>query len=422
MKILNDNKFLFFLSIFILCIIVMIARRPDLISNPQFYAEDGTVWYSQAYNLGWLKSIILPQNGYYQSISKIAAAISLNFSLASAPLVMNAMSLIIRALLVTFLFSQRVTFLSFTSKVILGCFILLMPNLEEVHANITNTHWYLSTYLFFVLTSTPPKTLSWKIHDSLVLILSGLSGPFIVFLSPIIALRLFYKSHGENLKERLVSAVRNITFLDVLFAAICLIQVIAILLSSTNERSSAPLGASVGLLSNILSTRIFLGFALDGPLSYELWKLPLINYMVNLLGIATITISFIKGDWREKSLVIFPILMLATALLKPMIHLTLPQWPRIEFGAGQRYFVITSIFWVAILLVLIQKAKGKARVILTTGMALVVLAAGSINFRLPKMPESRWDEQVVIFNNAKPGEKVLMKINPKGWSVELNKK
>jgi hypothetical protein len=31
---------------------VFIARRPDILADPQLWAEDGRVWFQDAYNLG----------------------------------------------------------------------------------------------------------------------------------------------------------------------------------------------------------------------------------------------------------------------------------------------------------------------------------------------------------------------------------
>ncbi|MGV8637483.1 hypothetical protein ACV35N_36180, partial [Pseudomonas aeruginosa] len=60
--------------------LLMWARRPDLLINPQFWAEDGYYWYSGAYNGNILSFLATPVNGYFQTISKITAAFSLILS------------------------------------------------------------------------------------------------------------------------------------------------------------------------------------------------------------------------------------------------------------------------------------------------------------------------------------------------------
>ena len=46
---------------FALVLIALFSRRPSLLTDAQFYAEDGMIWFAQAYNLGWLHSLILPR-------------------------------------------------------------------------------------------------------------------------------------------------------------------------------------------------------------------------------------------------------------------------------------------------------------------------------------------------------------------------
>jgi hypothetical protein len=46
------------------CAAIVIMRRPDAVLSPQFWAEDGKIWFANAHNLGALHSLVLPQNGY----------------------------------------------------------------------------------------------------------------------------------------------------------------------------------------------------------------------------------------------------------------------------------------------------------------------------------------------------------------------
>ncbi|EHI1107471.1 glucosyl transferase [Escherichia coli] len=421
MTIDRNSRILFFFALFAFCFIIMVMRRPDLISNPQFWAEDGKIWYAQAHNLGWFNSIILPQNGYYQTISKLTAAISLNFSLASAPLVMNIIAISIRCTLVLFLMSNRVSCLSFLNRAIISAFILFMPHLEEVHANITNTHWYLSTYLFFILISDRAESNLWKGHDILVMVISGLSGPFIVFLAPILALRMLSESNGVGFVDKATNAIKKISLFEVIFGIICLIQLCTILISQSGDRSAAPLGASIPMLANILSSRVFIGFLTSEKQSLHLWDQQNLNYLISVAGCLVLIFLLIKGNWKEKSAVIFPFLMLFAALAKPMIHLELPQWPRIQFGAGQRYFVITSIFWVTCILFSVQHLSNHLRITCTFLLALFIAISGYQNFNIHKLPDNRWDKEVVKYNDTPSGKRVILDINPKGWKIDLIK-
>src|SRR5439155_14577916 len=52
------------LVVFALGFAIVVARRPDAISNPQFWAEDGKFWYADAYNTGGIGLFLKPYYGY----------------------------------------------------------------------------------------------------------------------------------------------------------------------------------------------------------------------------------------------------------------------------------------------------------------------------------------------------------------------
>src|SRR3546814_19373926 len=58
------------------CVAVVILRRPAVVLNPQFWAEDGKIWFAHVHNLGAWQSLFLPQTGYLQPLSRLVAAIS----------------------------------------------------------------------------------------------------------------------------------------------------------------------------------------------------------------------------------------------------------------------------------------------------------------------------------------------------------
>lgn len=421
MTIDRNSRILFFFALFAFCFIVMVMRRPDLISNPQFWAEDGAVWYQQAHNLGWFKALLIPQSGYFQTISRLVAAFTLNFSLSSAPLIFNLIGIAIRCSVILFILSKRVSYFSLKTKLVICLFILLMPHLAEVHANITNTHWYISIYLFFILISDNGNSLLWRAHDFLVMIISGLSGPFIVFLAPVLFLKILNKVELTSIKIAMMGFIKRLGFFELSFSAICLVQIVTILASQSGERVTAPLGASLDTLVNIASSRIFLGFITSNQQSVAIWDMQYLNYVVSFLGFSLLAILVIKGDWRAKSCVIFPFLMLCAALARPAISSTLPQWGQMRVGGGERYFVISSIFWLICLLKAVNYFSWRFKSYSELFLLAVVLVSGFFNFKIAPLHDARWDKQVVMYNNTPKGKNIRLDINPTHWKMDLLK-
>src|SRR5699024_1462054 len=124
---------------------IMLMRRPDIITAPIPWAEDGKVWLSQAYNIGFA-SLFLVQDGYMQTISRVAYFIGSLFGLADAPLVATLIAISLRCLMCSFFMSKRFDFIDLKVRFSLLIFFLLMPNIYEGYVNITNAQWYLSLY------------------------------------------------------------------------------------------------------------------------------------------------------------------------------------------------------------------------------------------------------------------------------------
>ena len=219
---------------FLLSVIIIIFRKPDAILNAQFWAEDGVIWFADAYNNGGLASLLHPQNGYFQSISRLTAWFSLFVPLQYSPLLFNIVAIAIKALPVAFLWSDRFTRIvpSDKARFIIGASYLLLPTIGEVHSNITNSHWHLALYAFMIITARFPKSIPGKIHDIFFLILSGLSGPFSVLLSPI---ALIY----GWLKRKSLPSFYYIYLLIILSSAS--IQTASVIFTSEATRSQAPL-------------------------------------------------------------------------------------------------------------------------------------------------------------------------------------
>src|SRR5664280_1271684 len=88
---------------------LVVSRRPDAIVHAQFFAEDGHVWFADAYNRGWFTSLFRTQDGYFQTLPRLAAALSLLVPLSWAALVINLIGLIIQILPVPLLLSRRLS-------------------------------------------------------------------------------------------------------------------------------------------------------------------------------------------------------------------------------------------------------------------------------------------------------------------------
>ena len=420
----NKNSFLHILglvSIFFLCFLVMALRRPDIILNAQFWAEDGRVWFAEAYNHGVLASLLKPQNGYFQTISRLVLGFATFFPLEYVPIISNICALFFRAILIVFLFSSRFSWVGIFAKISILIYFLLMPGLDEVHANITNTHWYLALYLLMIIVADDASTGFWKIHDMLFLILSSLSGPFVLFIVPCLIYKYYYQlSIDKELRVKPFLDKLSNPFFILLFL-LMVVQLLAVLSITEGDRSLTRLGASYTLFVHIVVSRIFTGF-ISPSFGAWLWQHDIFSFIIFIVCIGIIfSVCFNKTEWRARVIVIFSSLMLAAALYKPMLSLSLPQWSLLEsFDSGGRYFIITNLCWCSLLIFFIQKYFRKYSRILFTLFFIGFMAISVSYFKIKPLPESHYAESISVFRNLQQGEKMDIPIAPGStWFMTL---
>ncbi|HET8706541.1 MAG TPA: hypothetical protein VFM46_09595, partial [Pseudomonadales bacterium] len=62
-------------------------RRPELFSHPRFWAEEGSVYFANAWHFVWYEVLFEPHLGYLSFFNNLAALIATTVPLKHAPLV-----------------------------------------------------------------------------------------------------------------------------------------------------------------------------------------------------------------------------------------------------------------------------------------------------------------------------------------------
>jgi hypothetical protein len=272
--------------------VLILLRRPNALLHPQFWAEDGCVWYKDAYSLG-IHCLFMPLNGYLQTIYRIVGIFSLIFPMSAAPFVFALISFLAQVSPIAVFLSTR--FDNLVPNIKLRLFIclcyVLIPNSSEINVNLAGAHWHLAILSFLLIVSHEPKQLFIKVIDYTALVISALSGPFSIFLSPI-ALFELYK---ERTMEKTVKAL--------VICGTAVIQLLFIWESGGATRSQSPLGASVESFIQIMGNQIFTGGILGnvetmGKLATLVHGL---NYIYVPMAMSLIVIAFLQGPviYRE---------------------------------------------------------------------------------------------------------------------------
>jgi len=408
--------------IFGICFLFIISRRIDVVLYSQFWAEDGAVWFAQAYNLGILKSFFLPHTGYLQTFSRIIASFSQFLPLVWVPLFYNLSAIFIKILPINFLLSGRFSHVSkkYSPFVLLSFVYLMLPNTTEVFANVTNTHWYLSLLAFMVIVAKPTKTWLGKFFDIFIITLSSFSGPFVILLLPL-AFIYWYK---KRYKEKLVVLIL-LTFFS-------LLQGLLIFLTASGVRSSMDLGFSLGFLIKIISGQIFTAsiFGFNGFANLYnlfLYKMDFLSKFVYLIiflfGLFSLGFTLLKAKLEIKLFLVFSFLVLSASLFSPMVSVTELQWQVMSLpGAATRYWFIPMLgFVVSIFYLAFQKKYKFARFL---GFSVIIIMSIGImwDWVIPSWKNFNFSNQVEEFSHVEVGEEYSFFIQPEGWQMKLIKK
>jgi hypothetical protein len=401
-------------ALFLFAYALIITRKPDAIFHAQFWAEDGKAWFADAYNLGPWRPFFRAEAGYFQTLPRIAADLSLLAPLRLAPLVLNIIAIAIHVLPVNFLMSGRseVWGPRWFRALLAGTYIAI-PSSPEICANITNEQWILAFCAFLLLVGSSAQSRADRVIDLSFISLSGLTGPFCIFLLPISVLAALRRSD----RWRWVPVA-------ILFTC-CVIQAIGLTIVSPSARTAwGVLGARFDLLVRILGGNIFLG-ALIGANNIAI--APGVHAFTILaiaafLGIIISTVALMRAPVPMRLMALYAGLLVAAALTLPSSYAPpgSTQWEMIARAGGVRYWYLPTLAFIWLLL---HGAFGRGRILkIVSGALLCFVCFGiAIQWRRPAFPEMHYDVQLQHLEAAPIGTTLWIPINPEGWHMRLVK-
>lgn len=185
-----------FAVVFLICVVLVSAKCPDALRNPQFWAEDGAVFYAEQFGHRW-PLLFTPYAGYLHFIPRLIAWLALGVQPVHVPLVYNLSAIIIQALCIAYsvkrmspLYGRVVALLAF----------FLTPTMGDQFGTITNIQWISQFALIFGVLSSGldrPYRLGDGAAAALVLVAS-LTGPFSVIHAIFLTFLWLFASVGRS--------------------------------------------------------------------------------------------------------------------------------------------------------------------------------------------------------------------------------
>lgn len=397
-------------------ITLVIARRPDAVTNPQFFAEDGSSWFADAYNHGALSVLLRPEAGYLEMLPRLVAIPASHLDLVRAALLMNLVAIVIQVAPAALLVSRRFQGLVPQPAVrgILGLIYLTVPS-QELNANITNAQWHLAILAIMVLIAVPPVSTLGRAFDLAVLLLSGLTGPFAVLLLP-----------AALIRASTVTWRRWFLGIGAAVGATLLLQIAVA--ASTHRPPTARLGIGAHNLLLIVSNRIVLAGTLaqgrrsDLHLQGTAHGTVIAGIIAAAAGAAGALVLW-RASMPLRIFLLFCAGSTAGALLSPLVSPQgPPAWDVLATSVnGDRYFFAAELAWLACLLWLVSRIRWKALRLSGELVIIVALASGlALSWQYPAFADDHPARYAAVLQAAAAGTRVVIPINPNPmWSMIL---
>jgi hypothetical protein len=387
------------IAFIVIAILILIVRKPDSLSNPQLWAEDGTVFFAQQYEYG-AASIFTAYANYLHIVPRLIATLADSFfSYANIPAVYNYTSLFITMIVIVHCFSPR---LQLPFKPLLALSIVLVPqSFNEVFLNITNLQWILCILLVLTLLKDAPNkkygnyTLQ-VISDFTIIIFAGLTGPFLIFMFPFFMWKLF------NIK-----ITYGYTLLIMAFC-IVLIQLFYIVHSTENVQIGSIF--SLDIYISMFGRKLFGGLFFGRSMMYS-------NAL--FIGISSLVfftillyLSYKKSPADMKILkIVFMILSISAAILGAVIIKCSPDMP---IFSGCRYFYVPYVMVAWSLILCMKQPEIWKNIFVISSLLLILYSSISVGIQT-KMIDYNWK-----YHSSLIGKKaiVTIPINP-NWYINL---
>ena len=395
------------------------VKSPDAILNPQFWAEDGAIFFKQQFGEAW-PPLFEPYSGYLHLVPRLVAALGTALDVLYAPAFYNACALFIDAFCIAYAtrtfgryFGDGIVFLSF----------FLAPTAGDIFGTITNAQWFIQFALFAACLVPAdrlrPARSVWIHTGHIGLLLAALSGPFSILISALGGISLV--AHGVTKRMDASGSsflLRYVHWLGevgqelprgrLLIVAIgACIQLAAVLV----HESATPWQA----MQLSLEQQIQLHIALLTSSYIETISFPLsFENIAALLFVLIVLITFFRLEPGASFISGLAILLVAFGVSQPLLAFAKQREGYVLAALGHYFYFITVVaFWLAWQLV--RKARLKMKILIGAALAGVWVGSAVARpelFQRPALHDFSWRSYAA---EIRQGKRTLVPINPVGW-------
>jgi hypothetical protein len=359
-------------------VVALIAlRKSDSLLNPQFWAEDGALFFIEVERYGGWGLLARPYEGYLHFLPRLIAACGGSLPLPFVPAFYAWSALIVTGLIAWWLQSPR---LPLRGGAVAALALAAAPHNGEVWLTICNLQWVTAVGLFALVLARDPEGNAARTGELALLLATGLTGPFILLALPLFAARAWQRRSRWSCVLLAVAAATAAAHVPALLARAL----------PADPPAWAPLH-HLAVVGRRVVGSLFLG---EVPLG----ELPCIA-----LALAA-PVSLGWALWHRRTVLAGGLTLLAAALLivaATGYKVRPDTWTLSELGNGDRYFFIPKIFLLWLLAALALDSGKRVRVALIALLALP-LVANAPRYFLPPAPDQHWRAACALIARGEP--------------------
>jgi hypothetical protein len=365
---------------------LLFLRRPDQFLHPQLWAEDGPVFFLEAYRAG-VASLFERYAGYYLSIPRCIALAGSILPVRIVPAWFVIASAALTTGVCVWAASRRVPATDF-AKVAMALLVVAVPVPNEIFLNLTNVQWITALGLVLVAVSLPAATPWERAFDAAAVAVLGLTGPFVILLLPLFVTR--------SLRFR----DRHAIVLLVIALACSAIQARGL----SPDRSTGPIRLGDPAFHAIIpKVVLILATGRFGPVPGR----TALQDAVTGAALLFLVVLVLRAV-RTKDLLLFDCIAGAAAVLGASAYAF--RGSPAGLLSSPRYFYLPSVLLLWAVLRLPRRV----------GFAIAAVSfAAFLLSRYPPQPlvDYRWDEASRCIGKARP---CRVPINPPGWFLDVD--
>jgi hypothetical protein len=415
-----------FLALWLFIFIALFLRRPDALTNSQFWAEDALVFFAQQLTLGFSKALFHPYAGYLHVIPRLIAFLVASLPVKWIPFAYSFLTLFISSLCCAAFAGPWCRNLLRSDGLRATCCLVVATGLQfgkELIGVVANLQWFLAIgAATLVFRNKEGKEPAWLAVTLAVLgMLIGLTAPLTFAFVPFLLAQCL-TSRGLKRLEPILMLTALAIQLFIAYASSDLKKTVHLDLGQAFLTTVAAL-ISRPVTASLLGHSYLVHNSDAGLIAW--WTFALIVVSVWL---TTLSIS-VHGQRRRVlwgACYIGVVATLIPVLTRNYVGMFGSLYG-LKYTPGERYFLLSAAVFVFLVAFTIECWLPKAPDRLKVGALLTIFLLGIINnFRVPRYQDFRWDSYAPqvqqwrdSLRNGKPVHQVVIPINPEGWQLTL---